>query len=340
MEMNLEAITKLNKDLRNASKTLSKDEARFLVDSYYIIQEDRKRFDNQIRSLTESGEPHEVLQWFAGNSRTLENQIKNVLDVYSNSSEVGKWSRSIKGIGPVIAAGFIAHIDITQANTAGQIQRYAGLDPTVEWLGKEKSTKIVNDVISGAKNLTLNDVIEVAMRTNIKHQSYIRQMTDPDTGEIKYTKGELIKAVSRRPWNAQLKTLCWKAGESFVKVSNYEDDIYGKLYVERKAYETAKNEAGEYAEQAQAKLDKFNIGKNTEAYKSYIQGKLPKGHIHARAKRYAVKMFLSAWHEIAYFLHYGELPPNPYPIAILGHADQMWVPHGEMIEGYIEARNK
>ena len=32
-----------------------------------------------------------------------------------------------------------------------------------------------------------------------------------------------------------LKELCWKIGESFVKVKGNPADIYGKIYEERKA---------------------------------------------------------------------------------------------------------
>ena len=57
------------------------------------------------------------------------------------------------------------------------------------------------------------------------------------------------------------------------------------------------------------------IGKDTDAIKSYRVGKLPPAHIHARAKRYAVKLFLAHFHETGYRLHYGTEPPAPYPIS-------------------------
>lgn len=262
--MNLEPIAKLTKDLKQASYLMTNQEARYLVDSYYQMQENRKRADNQIRSFSDSNEPHDVIAWLSENSHSLENQIKNALDVYSLSSEVGRWSRSITGIGPVIAAGLLAHIDITKAPTVGHIWRFAGLDPTCEW-----------------------------------------------------KKGE------RRPWNAALKTLCWKIGESFVKVCNNKNDVYGKYYLERKQQELLKNEAGEFEQQAKEKLSKFNIGKSTDAYKWYSEGKLPPAHIHARAKRYALKLFLSHWHEVAYKDYYKKDPPLPYPIAILNHAHKI-----------------
>lgn len=112
----------------------------------------------------------------------------------------------------------------------------------------------------------------------------------------------------------------WKLGESFVKVSGYDDAFYGKLYKQRKEIEVAKNEAGEFAEQAKTKLEKFKIGKDTDAYAAYIQGKLPPAHIHARAKRYAIKLLLAHLHEVMYKDHFKKDPPLPYAIGILGHA--------------------
>lgn len=265
-----EAIRKLTKDERNAAITLGKDEARFLVDAYYQLQDNRIRSDGQVRSMSKDGEPHATLQWLADMNRTLEESIKTALDAYSMSSPVGRWMRSQKGIGPVIAAGFLAHLDITKAETAGAFWSFAGLDPRKTW---EKGQK--------------------------------------------------------RPWNASLKVLCWKLGESFVKVSGSEDAFYGRLYKQRKEIEIAKNEAGEFADQAKAKLEKFKIGKDTDAYAAYSKGKLPPAHIHARAKRYSCKIFLAHLHHVFYVDHYGKEPPLPYAIGILNHAHYIPVPGGD-----------
>lgn len=53
----LDPIKKLTKDIKQASITLSKDEARFLVDSYYQMQDNRIRSSGQIRSMDKTGEP-------------------------------------------------------------------------------------------------------------------------------------------------------------------------------------------------------------------------------------------------------------------------------------------
>jgi hypothetical protein len=257
----LDPITRLSRDLADAAKLLTPTEARYLVDAYYTIQEYRKASDNQVRALNTSSEPHKVIDWLADQMESLESQVRRALDKWTDAQPLGVWAKSITGIGPVISAGLLAHIDITKAPTCGHIWRFAGLDPTVEW-GKEQ----------------------------------------------------------KRPWNARLKTLCWKIGESFVKVSGNAKDFYGKIYLERKAQEEAGNSALKFSAQATSALEKKKIGKDTEAYAALIQGRLPQAQIHARAKRYAVKMFLSHYHHVAYRLHYNEDPPKPFVIEHLGHA--------------------
>jgi hypothetical protein len=322
MSVQLDPIARLSRDLKVAATTLSPREARYLVDSYYQIQEYRKAAANQVLSLSKSAEPHEVLTWFFDQAKTLEDQIKRALDSWSDSKDLGQWVKGIVGIGPVISAGLLAHIDIEKAPTVGHIWRIAGLDPDRQWLGKKKAKPLVEEVLAGAN---LDEAVGIiAEQTNVRRETLYRMATTGKEGQTrKLTKDSLIAATSRRPWNASLKTLCWKIGESFVKVSGNPESLYGRLYAERKAYEQKKNASGEYADQAKAKLENCNIGRNTEAYQHYSSGVLPPAHIHSRAKRWAVKLFLSHYHAQAYRLHYGVEPPNPYPIEHLGHVH--WV---------------
>ena len=264
--ISLEAITRPTRDVIKAATQLGANEIRFLVDAYYQMQAKRIQSDNQMRSIdqgVDQGEGHATLDWLNVQQETMEGQIKRALDAYSAAHLIGPWLRGVYGIGPVIAAGLLAHIDIEKAPTVGHIWRFAGLDPTLKW---EKKTK--------------------------------------------------------RPFNAELKKLCWKIGQSFLKFHNQPDCYYGKVYSERKAYEVARNEArdGRLDAAIAAGLEKCAKNKTTEAYKAYSSGQLPAGQIDARAQRYAVKLFLSHLHEIWFTAHFGKAPPLPYPIAILGHA--------------------
>lgn len=58
---------------------------------------------------------------------------------------------------------------------------------------------------------------------------------------------------------------------------------------------------------------------------------LPPAHIHSRAKRYAVKIFLSHLFSVWYELENHEKPPKPYAIAILNHAHEIPIPNYGLI---------
>lgn len=270
-----EIIERVTRDMAQTIKGMTREEARYMVSSYYTAQDHRKRADNQARALEQAGAASEVVRWYADQSRRLESQIAKTLDWWTEATTLGGWARSIRGVGPVITAGMMAHIDVSRAPTAGAVWRYAGLDPTQSW-----------------------------------------------------NKGHM------RPWNAQLKTMAWLLGESFVKAG--QSSYYNRLYRERKASEQRRNEAGEYREQALAKAEK--VGKNTDAYRYYSAGVLSPGHIHERAKRWTVKIFLAHYHEAAYYVEYGSLPPRPYILEHGGHAHELAPPCVECIDGWAEAR--
>lgn len=257
------ALDKLNKDLREATRRLSTQEARFLVDMYYQVQDFRIAADGRTRALGESKEPNIFMGHIGIMFSTIEKQIKYALGGYVMDHKVGARLIKVCGIGPVIGAGLLAYIDIHKANTAGKIWSYAGLEKGGG--GRKKGEKL-------------------------KH-------------------------------NPDLKRLCWLLGECFVKVKGRDNAFYGKLYDQRKAYEQKKNEAGDYADQAKSILETKTFNKDTEAYKAYIQGKLPPGHIHARAKRYAVKMLLAHLQEVWYEAEFGVKAPVPYVIEHMGHVD-------------------
>lgn len=362
----LNPIRALTRDLKVAAATLSDHEARFLVDAYYQMQEQRKRSNNQILALSKSGEPHVVLQWFSTQAEDLENSLKRALDSYSAASSVGRWSRRQVGIGPVIAAGLLAHIDIKIANTAGKIWRFAGLDASIKWHGSKASKELVERAqqaedgpweaivwLSRAldiKPTTMLKIppIDVEVAKELMHSvgeepdpkvlwhsdNILMRASDPGVlykrayPGMKIKWDELAKALAKRPWNASLKTLCWKMGESFMKVSNKEDAFYGRIYRERKQQELDKNDRLEFREQAEETLRTKKIGKTTEAYKWLSKGQLPPAQILARSKRYAVKIFISHWHTVAYREHFKKEPPKPWIIEHGGHTDMIEIPEG------------
>lgn len=294
-----EGIKRLNKDLAQAAKMMTPQEARFLVRYYYIVQDDRIAFNGQMRAMTESEEPNLVLSWMADQSTVLESQIKRALDKFTDEHPVGQWLKSLYGIGPVLAAGLIGHIDIRKAPTAGHIWSFAGL----------------------------------------LHDS-------------KWDKGE------KRPWNAELKKLCWKIGESFVMFSKREECYYGQLFRERKKLEWERNLTGKNAEQA--RQDSKTYGPTTEAYawvngcfkaediRRYVEAEksmtqddlkkmrgpvgsgtpmLPPSQMHGRARRWAVKIFISHLQQMWYETEFKCRAPRPFLIEHGGHAHEIQIPN-------------
>jgi hypothetical protein len=295
----LEPVKRMSRDMRAAAATLGDDEARHLVDAYYTQQEDRKRAGGQQRALDASGEPHSVINWLFAQSNILEKQIKAALDVYTEHHVMGSWMRQIHGIGPVISAGLLAHI-------------YMG-----EWCivcrghNAEQCKKRQDDK---KLKLAAHDYRPVFSCPTVGHiWAFAGWAAD---GQKKWVKG------GKRPFNARLKVLCWKAGQSFMKFSNDEQCFYGHVYREYKAKKTAQNESGGYkARAAQLVKEASPKYKLTDAYKLHnMEGKLSPGHIDNMARRYAVKLFLAHLHGEWYERVTGEAPPKPYPIAHLGHA--------------------
>jgi hypothetical protein len=317
----LEGVTKLTKDIKKSLVNISKEEARYLVDTYYQIQSFRIATAGQVRSIeqgVDEASTHGALTWYLDNLETMENELKKALDTFTDSSWIGRWAKANMGIGPTIAACLIANFDIDKAASAGHFWSYAGLnDNNRPWIGKVEAEKIVSEVLGNSKQITDEHLIEISKRTKWPF-TYLEKSC---TVEGKRKKDKLRACISIPPYNIKLKQLCWKIGQQFVKVSNKENSLYGKMYKERKAYETMKNENGEYAEQAARILASKNYGKDTDAYKAYIEGKLPKAHIAARAERYAVKLFISHLFEAMWYNKYNEACPNPYPIDHMGHVE-------------------
>ena len=127
-----DSLLKLNKDLKTAARTLGQKEARFLVDLYYQIQGARLAFADQVRKAA-FAEPNAFLDFAATQMHTMERQVVAAMESYTDSQIVSQWAKKQYGIGPVLAAGLIARVDVARTTTAGGLWRLCGLDPTLVW---------------------------------------------------------------------------------------------------------------------------------------------------------------------------------------------------------------
>ena len=202
-----EGLTRdLKKELRNING-ISRQEMKALIDNYYQLQNRRIALQGQIRALQQETDNVntdaycKVLEWQLQSQIIQEKGIKDALECICKSDEVGQWLLSIKGIGPVFAAGMIAYFDISRCNAATQFISYAGQnDNNRPWLGKEKATKIVNDIVGNSKEITDDMVIAISNKTQWKYSYLVANAFDESKG--KSNKSDLIKACSKIPYNA------------------------------------------------------------------------------------------------------------------------------------------
>ena len=136
----------------------------------------------------------------------------------------------------------------------------------------------------------------------------------------KWKKGE------KRPFNRELRQICWHMGQNCKLTSNHPDAFYGRIYRSRKELLVLKNEAGKFAERA-----KSFFTKSLEAKKTLASGKLPAGNLDSQACNFAAKIFLSHLHAVMYWDRYQKAPPKPFAISILGHAHEIKIPNTDEI---------
>lgn len=487
LELAIQGMASISKQVKEDMVKIDKRQLRYFVDAYYQAQSDRITKDSQLRSVLQGyddGEDHSnlAMKWLANNKRNEEEQIKKMLDAYTSSDPIGKWIKSVTGIGPVMASAFLAYFDISKCQYAGQFLSYAGLnDHNNPWLGTDKAKDIV-DIVYTMHDIKMRSINDALKKYHLSYKAFekkvktltksaykvgdvydkivddsetagiiaiyeahydeiyeaakaaikvsyenimsqygcdiseyedilesanpsmpsfrdgeivipkyltkaveaLRQFRMPDSIDTQVvadlmmfmtsklavtsdildltvmatgrsirsiengvynlkkkeenkkpaTKGDLVKYLAKPPFNTSLKVVCYLLGESFCKVSGKEKSLYGRLYKERKAYETAKNMRGEYADQAVNALISKNWDKSTPTYKAYSEGRLSAAHIDQRAKRFAVKVFLVHLFEIMYINEYHQAPPVYFTLEHMGHHDYIEpeVPYAEYVD--------
>lgn len=301
MDELVEAIQKLTRDLRSASKTMDREEARFLVDQYYSMQHDRIRAKLKSDAMTKSAEPHETLEHFKTQFSILEEQVKKALDWYSSSDPVGEWARSNIGVGPVIAAGLLAHIDITRTPSPSHLWSFAGLNPKAVW---EKDKK-------RPWNAKLKRLCWIL------GESFTKTSTHPDTyyGKI-YSDRKKYEIANNDS-------------------GKYSD--YANLMLQKKNYsgdtDTKKWLTGCFPAGLASKILDVPAASRPHFLATH---QLPPGegqpmlsplHIHRRSQRYAVKIFLAHYHWVAHEIEFKTASPSPWIIEFGGHVDLIYPPN-------------
>lgn len=145
--------------------------------------------------------------------------------------------------------------------------------------------------------------------------------------ERKWNKGE------KRPYNAGLKQIMFHLGECIKRTSNLPDSVYGPLYREQKAKLEARNERGGFADKAAT----FLMDDQAKQKTIRASGKVPPFYLDRMACRWVAKLFLSHVHALLYWHTYGNAPPKPFAISVLGHAHEIKIPDADVFPGFVDA---
>lgn len=300
----LDPLDVLSRDLRNAALTLGDEEARFLVDAYYMIQRDRIRGAHQVRTLAKEAEPNGVLQWVMDQSGRLEESIQKALDAYSNSHIEGRWARSQVGIGPVIAAGLLANIDIHQAPTVGHIWRYAGLDPTSKWLPNTKrpwnaSLKRLCFIVG--ESFTKFQGHENDVYGKLYRARRLKEVRQNDEGKFI---DQAKRSLEEKKFRKETDAFAWYSGSYPAGTCTAWNEM------EAKARQVFPDDSAKRQQWLTKERNGLLLSVRVDPGKG--QQMLPPARILLRAQRYPVKLFLSHFHHVLHETRLGGPPRKPF----------------------------
>lgn len=361
-------VTKLTKKERQLiTAGIDRLQGKDLVHRYYQLQNFRIALMNQVRTLNKQpkikslddveidltditpglttedelkmsqlertiGVSDGASRWMYDQMALLESGTIALLKTYCESVRTGRWLLANMGVGPVIAAGLLSNLDYDHHMSAAKFISYAGLnDNNRPWLakrGKDKPMQLINETVGNAK-IGYEELLAISKASQWPIEILLGIKKNRDGT---YPREEVRKAISKPPYNTDLKTLCWKLGKSFVWFSTNEKSLYGRLYRQRKDEEIAKNEAGVYKEQAAISLARLK-DTTTPTYQLNSEGKLSPDHIDKRAMRWVEKIFLNHLFMEIEYERTGNISFIPYIIAHGDHNDfiEPEVPFGSII---------
>lgn len=276
----LELLDRLNKDLKTAATALSQNEVRLIVDLYYQVQDFRIATANIVRS--QPGEPNALSEWVFRNFKIIERDIAAAMGTFAAHYRVGQWLQSAYGIGPIISAGLLAHLDIKKAKTPGNFLSFAGLiDPSRQpWEKGEKrpwnaKLKTLATVRMGETFVKFSGQHE-CVYGHLYVERKLRVIRENAAG--KFSDHALVRSKE-----VDKKTIAYQWYSGQYPASLCTADFF---LLSLKQREHAMNKC------------RVKEGEGLPM--------LPPAHLHSRARRHMAQMLLSHLHYVMYEDYYGE----------------------------------
>ena len=307
-----------NIDEINENKQIIKgymQRTRVLTDVYEGVQKERKQVKNRIDGLYRdhqiSTEDAEKLHGQTDEELSrIEKDIKKEMESLVKKIPIYQvFLKDVVGIGPTFTTKLMAWIgDIERFPNIGKLWKYCGQVPVaycdncnkryfnreegedVAWVEQKMKSKeqMIRERSVGKTKLEIDEKIADVQQKLIKSTC---RCDDPKP-TMKAEKPRV--GIYTIEYNPKLKSLSWIISDQFVRQGRY----YRQLYDDFKAEDMAKNP------------------------------QLTDGHLHNRAKRKTVKIFLSHlwvyWREVE-----GLSITEPYAKKYLGHEVEMYPPRDE-----------
>jgi len=237
----------------------------------------------------ESDDNHKKVNDLAAQAETiLKKQIQAEIKSHPLWTD---WLSRVMGIGPIIAGGLIAWINIKKCPHAGNLMKYAGLavvTDSYQCANPQCMKTYSPDEIKTIEERVSDGEAQEAARCPACH-TFLKILGHADRRQ----KGQVAG------YNPKLKTLMWKAGQSFVKMPA-EKSGYRQLY-----------------DQFRKRIESQPCNK---VHKNEKQEIIPcfKAHMHAKATRATTKIFCS--HVYQQYRKFAGLPfSKPFAFGMLGH---------------------
>lgn len=344
----------LNRDAKDAARLFGSQEARYFVDLYYSIQKTRIRVGNQIKATLvargekadkqdtgdeaqtpQAAEPNYLFQVIYGEFLLMEERAKQALHEYAKGQDKGRWLLAQTGIGPVLAAGIMAHINEERAKNAGSVWRFAGFDPNITW--EKGQVRPYNQTLKTLGWKVADSMLKQKGRDacyygKIYDGRKAYEMFNNVTGKYRRTAQDNLT----RKFGPDSETYWWNIG-AYRAVKITEDSTepiptfpeWAEAWEKREKDAEARKVVARYA--AMNPVD-FTVAGGLPMLSPY--------HIHMRSLRLIPKMLFSHYFDIAFFLKFGTPPPLPEVFDEGQHKHFCMPPQAHLVDGYEEARLK
>lgn len=126
----------LRRDAKIAAEKMSGREVAYITSLYLMFLKNRVAAQGRIRTLPH--DPNFALSYIMNIFEQNEEESRQILTAYTDAHPIAKEMKKIKGIGSIISAGYVSHVNMDRVVYFGQVLSYGGYCPNKVWKKGEK----------------------------------------------------------------------------------------------------------------------------------------------------------------------------------------------------------